>query len=110
MRTSQEIRVLIQEYSNIVDDRNCIVRCNFIVDVGGFTVGADANGYLKLEFKYYPTQWTKKAAVEIAEKLKDNKPVIHSAKAWYEKALDLYKKILPDYEKMEALGLLVDKK
>jgi len=77
---------------------NCLERCNYIVEVGAYTLARGENNEAKYVLKNTPTQWTEKAAIANAENLRKNKVNDHiqvvDKFTWYKKQIESKKSTL----------------
>jgi len=77
---------------------NCLERCNYIVEVGGYTLACGENNKAEYVIKLTPTQWSKESAMANAEMLKKDNVNEHikvvDKFTWYKENIQMKKEIL----------------
>ena len=83
---------------------NCIERCNYIVEVGAYTLARGDNNNAEYVKKLTPTQWDKESAIKNAEQLKKanvNKHIrVVDKITWYKEQIETKKQLLEYFAKI----------
>ena len=109
METTKQIIERIQrdlaiQESQLRKFENCLERCNYIVEVGAYTLAGDENDNAIYVLKRTPTQWTEEAANANAEemrrlKINDHIRVVDKF-TWYKEQIESKKSTLEMLEKL----------
>jgi len=87
----------------------CIERCNYIVEVGAYTLACGENNKAEYVLKLTPTQWTKEAAIANAEMLMKGEVNEHirvvDKLTWYKEQIEVKRHTLEVLEKIAELEI-----
>jgi hypothetical protein len=83
---------------------NCLERCNYIVEVGAYTLACGFNGKPKFELVNCPTQWSEESANANAKMLRKHNVNPHirvvDKFTWYKEKIDSKKQTIEMLEKL----------